>query len=390
MNIEVDARIIGDNVNRSVPVILIEEFDELEELAKSWLEIKALAVDTEFERRTTFYAKLALLQVYDGQTIYLIDPLKTDCPQSLKGIFANNSIVKILHSCKEDIEVLFTEWGCKIANLFDTQVAYHMVEDEASIGYARLVEKFTNVSLSKQQTQSDWIKRPLSSAQLKYAANDVLYLIYIYKILRTRLVELNLNDLFENECSEIVKLSIERVILPADYREAKEVNLLNSTDLSLFKLLFEWREAAARKDNRTKNHIIKDQQLVQMAMLKPLNKGALNGLSDLHPRSTRKYADSWISIVDNWKNSTAISLPIVVNPRDIAEIKPLVTEWEKLIKQVAKQKGIPATLIMSKRIMRKLAYALITKSAPPAIWSGWRKKLLQDMLIEKTKQFVNI
>jgi ribonuclease D len=373
----------------SVPVVLVENTADLDVLAQSWLDLDVLAVDTEFERRTTFYAKLALLQVYDGQSIYLIDPLKVECPNSLKNVFANNNIVKILHSCKEDIEVLFTEWGCEVAKLFDTQVAYHIVSDEASIGYARLVEEYTDVVLSKQQTQSDWVKRPLSAAQLKYAANDVLYLIFIYEKLKAKLEDLNLVELFETECDEIVKLSIDRAQLPADYREAKEVNLLSSNDLSLFKLLFDWREKVAREDNRTKNHIIKDQQLVQMAILKPTSKAALKGILELHPRSVRKYAESWIKIVESWKNSRPSPLPVVINPRDIAAIKPLVSEWEKLIKLVAKQQHIPASLIMSKRIMRKLAYAMITKSNPPAIWGGWRKNLLEESLVEKTKQFVN-
>ncbi len=389
LEIPVDSKITGKPAGNSVPVILVEELDKLDDLAQSWLELTELALDTEFERRTTFYAKLALLQVYDGQAIYLIDPLKTGCPESLKQVFANQDIVKILHSCKEDIEVLFTEWGCKIANLFDTQVAYHMVEDEGSIGYARIVEKYTNVILSKQQTQSDWIKRPLSSAQLNYAANDVLYLIYIYQNLKARLINSNLIELFETECSEIVALSVDRATEQAGYREAKEVDRLNSRDLSLFKLLFEWREKVARRDNRTKNHIIKDQQLVQMAILKPTHKAAINSLQDLHPRSVRKYADSWIKIIEQWNNSEPDPLPVVVNPRDIVAIKPLVQEWEKQIKLIAKQQQLPVGLIMSKRIMRKLAYAMLTNTSPPALWSGWRKRLLEDGLMQKTKQFVN-
>lgn len=389
LEVSKNTKVAENRAAESVPVVLVENTADLDVLAQSWLDLDVLAVDTEFERRTTFYAKLALLQVYDGQSIYLIDPLKVECPNSLKNVFANNNIVKILHSCKEDIEVLFTEWGCKVAKLFDTQVAYHIVSDEASIGYARLVEEYTDVVLSKQQTQSDWVKRPLSAAQLKYAANDVLYLIFIYEKLKAKLEDLNLVELFETECDEIVKLSIDRAQLPADYREAKEVNLLSSNDLSLFKLLFDWREKVAREDNRTKNHIIKDQQLVQMAILKPTSKAALKGILELHPRSVRKYAESWITIVESWKNSRPSPLPVVINPRDIAAIKPLVSEWEKLIKLVAKQQHIPASLIMSKRIMRKLAYAMITKSNPPAIWGGWRKNLLEESLVEKTKQFVN-
>jgi ribonuclease D len=372
----------------TIAVYWVDDSSELDALARDWLNLSTIAVDTEFERRTTFYAKLALLQVFDGNAIYLIDPLALDCPESLKAVFGNPSIVKVLHSCKEDIEVLYTTWGVRVVNLFDTQVAHHLAENDPSIGYARLVEHYAELTLAKQQTQSDWLKRPLSDAQLKYAAEDVLYLLYSQQLVQNKLTSSQQLKLLQTECQEIVEQAIKRVTQPSDYREAKDVSSLNGKDLSLFKILFEWREQTAKKDNRTKNHIIKDHQLVQMASCKPEDHQQLKAIEQLHGRSLRLYGKHWLSIIQNWKQAEPAPLSPVINPRDISQIKPLVSVIESLVKQVAEQSNIPASLVMSKRIMRKLAYALITDTSAPGAWSGWRKKLLNDLLIEKTQQFV--
>ncbi|MBV1909682.1 MAG: HRDC domain-containing protein, partial [Kangiellaceae bacterium] len=285
----------------TIPVLMIEDTASLDAIAKIWLDAAVLAIDTEFERRTTFFAKLALVQIFDGQSIYLIDPLKVDCPLSLKEVFSSTKIIKVLHSSKEDLEVLFTAWNCKLRGLFDTQIAYHMIHDEVSIGYAKLVETFTGIAISKQQTQSDWTIRPLSTAQLEYAANDVVYLIEIYRLLECNLVEKNHAHLYREECDEICEQSIRRVENLADYRDAKEVWLLSELELSLFKVMFDWREKLARTENRTRNHIIKDQELVSLVKIKPNSIGQLKAVESIHPRSIRLYGELWLDLVQNWK-----------------------------------------------------------------------------------------
>ena len=149
-------------------------------LAQSWRSLPYLALDTEFERRTTYYPKFALLQIYDGQSIYLIDPLKVECCDAFRELMADPQVDKILHSVKEDLEVLFYSWQCQLQGLFDTQVAYAFTNGEASMGYARMVAEMCDITLAKEATQSDWLKRPLSAVQLDYAAKDVLYLPFIY------------------------------------------------------------------------------------------------------------------------------------------------------------------------------------------------------------------
>ncbi len=369
-------------------VFVIEDFDELDKLANSWLKKKCLAIDTEFERRTTFYAKLALVQVYDGEAIYLIDPLEVDCPDSLREVLENPKISKILHSSKEDLEVLYTSWNCQLAGLFDTQVAYRFINNELSIGYAKLVEELTGHLVSKQQTKSDWIKRPLSNEQLSYAARDVLYLIDIYKLLKEQLSDKDYRHYFQAECDEYCVNGPCKIDTPADFRDAKDVWQLNETDLGLFKLLFNWREKKAKTDDKTRNHIIHDQGLVHLTKMKPNSTNQLKVIQDLHPRSIRLYADDWFDIISKWKSSRQQSIATVPNPRDVHQLKALSTALESMVKSVAKVNQVSHTLLLSKRSIRKLAFSILTDSQPPSQWSGWRKALLEESVKQKAKQFI--
>lgn len=368
---------------------MIEDTLQLEMLAKGWMDAEALAIDTEFERRTTFYAKLALVQIYDGKNIYLIDPLKLKCPQVLRDVFESDSIVKILHSSKEDIEVLFTAWQCELNNLFDTQVAYHFLHNDVSIGYAKMVNEFCGVVVDKEQTQSDWIKRPLAEAQLKYAATDVIYLLVIYQRLVKDFGDKRFYSMFKNECEEICEASRLRITTKASYRDAKDVWLLNENDLGLFKILFDNREATAREENRTKNHIIKDQELVILCQKKPLTIAHIKANTDIHPRSIRLYGDQWLRLISEWQEGKQKAYKRVLNPRDVAQLKELSSGIESVVKSAASQLKIPVSMLMSKRICRKLSFSLLTNDIMPSNWSGWRKSLLEESVLSKTKQIVN-
>ncbi len=367
---------------KSIDVEWIDSFERLTEVSETWQAKKYIAIDTEFERRTTFFARLALVQIFDGEKIFLIDPLSTKCPSALKDVLENPNIIKIFHSCKEDLEVLYTSWNCQLKGLFDTQVAFSFLTGELSIGYARLVELFYSISVDKKETTSDWIKRPLTDQQKEYASKDVLYLIQIFLQQSNELVEKNFLELFNQECNELCVNAIESIDSFSDYREAKDVWRLNEKQVGLFQSLFDWRETTARQSDRTKNHIIKDHELVELTIMAPESKNQIRQIQNLHPRSIRLYSDSWVEVVKQWQLDGSPSQEVVLNPRDIKGLKEESNRLEKIVKGVAKENDINPTFLMSKRVIRKLAQATITKSSHPSQWKGWRKKLLEACVAE--------
>ncbi len=159
----------------------IEDIDDLAYLNREFLFKEYLGVDTEFRRTNKENMVLALLQINDEDETYLIDTLAIDNPEEHAEFLFSDSVTKIFHSCKEDIEAIYAWTNKKIVNIFDTQVANSLLNGDHSIGYQNLVLNKLGITLEKKETRSNWMRRPLSDAQLKYAALDVEYLIYIYK-----------------------------------------------------------------------------------------------------------------------------------------------------------------------------------------------------------------
>jgi ribonuclease D len=361
-----------------VEVVWLDSSQAFAEIAASWLNSDCLAIDTEFERRTTYYPILALVQVYDGKKVYLIDPLAVECPPVFRQICADPSIIKIMHSAREDLEVFYYSWQCKINGLFDSQIAYSFLNEALSIGYAPLVEKLCAISLDKEQTQSDWIKRPLSAKQHDYAANDVLYLIKIYQDLAEQIKSKPFYDLFKQECQELTQVAIKPTDLTSDYRDAKDVWKLKPTDLALFHQLYNWRERTAIDHDRTRNHILRDPELVQVAIVKPKSKTALSKVDNFHPRSFRLYWQAITELVNQYTDPDDLPSAIA-NPRDIKNLNLLTDRLLSQVKQVAKQKQLMPSLLMSKRIARKIAFAHLTGEKLPPGFSGWRANLLKPV-----------
>lgn len=158
----------------------IDNKDDLSFLNDELLLKPFIGIDTEFRRTSKDNMKLALLQINDGDEIFLIDTVLIQNPNNMCDFLFSNSVLKILHSCKEDLEAIYSWTNERMENIFDTQLANSLLSEDYSISYQGLVEKKLGIVLDKKETRSNWLRRPLSDAQLKYAALDVEYLIHLY------------------------------------------------------------------------------------------------------------------------------------------------------------------------------------------------------------------
>ena len=164
-----------------------------------------VAVDTEFRRTNKDNMRLALLQVNDDEETYLIDSILINDPGDSVSFLFSESVTKIFHSCKEDLEAIYSWTQSEMVNIFDTQLAYSFLDDGYSISYQSLVEEKLGVTLDKKETRSNWIRRPLSEAQLKYASLDVEYLIPIYHEQNIRLKESKKLDWLNQDTDRLIK-----------------------------------------------------------------------------------------------------------------------------------------------------------------------------------------
>ncbi len=204
--------------------------EDLEFLNQELLLKPYVGIDTEFRRTSKDNMRLALLQINDGEEIYLIDTtainnLKDEC-----SFLHSDSVVKIFHSCKEDIEAIYSWTGNLLVNIFDTQIAEALLGGEYSVGYQGLVEKKLGIQVDKGETRSNWLRRPLTDSQLKYAASDVEFLIDLYLDQNHMLVKTDKSDWMDEEILDILSKIFEikdEEIKSSSLSNKEEINLLN-------------------------------------------------------------------------------------------------------------------------------------------------------------------
>ena len=202
----------------------VDSIEDLAYLNEELSQKPYLGVDTEFRRTTKDNMRLALLQVNDGDETYLIDTILIEDPGCNADFLFSPMVIKIFHSCKEDLEAVFAWTKKEMVNIFDTQIANSLLDGDFSIGYQGLVEQEMDIVLNKNETRSNWIRRPLSDSQLKYAALDVEYLIYLYKLQIEELInttklgwhDQEISRLLEATFNPIPHIDLERMITKAE------------------------------------------------------------------------------------------------------------------------------------------------------------------------------
>lgn len=188
----------------------IESLEDLNFLNQELLLKSYVGVDTEFRRTTKDNMRLALLQINDGEEIYLIDTILIDDPKDQCSFLYSQSVTKIFHSCKEDLEAVYS-WTKEImVNVFDTQLANSFLNGNYSIGYQGLVNQKLGIDLDKNETRSNWIRRPLSDSQLKYAALDVEYLIHLYEDQKLELIKSNKLGWLNEDIEKLIHFTFNR------------------------------------------------------------------------------------------------------------------------------------------------------------------------------------
>ena len=251
-------------------VIFIRDQAHLEQACEAWFQQSALALDTEFVRTNTFYPKLGLLQLADDSHCYLIDPLEIHDWTQFIRVLLNPDCEIVMHSGGEDLTVLLTSFGALPGSFFDTQVACAYAGLGFSLSYQALVQNLVGKELPKDQTRSNWLKRPLTDSQLKYAANDVCYLLPLYRELKDRLKQRGFLEYLQQDAAQQVANSLAQEqpeTWEGLYAGISNAWKLKDKSLACLQNLCVWREQEARSRDRPKNWIAKDNELFALARL---------------------------------------------------------------------------------------------------------------------------
>ena len=348
-----------------------------------WRQLPFVALDTEFVRVDTFYPQTGLVQVGDGRSAYLIDPLTIGDWRPLAELLADPAVVKVLHACSEDLEVLLRLTGSLPQPLFDTQLAAAYLNLGFSMGYSRLVHSVLGIELPKGETRSDWLQRPLSETQVSYAAEDAVHLAELFTALRPRLSDDKYAWVLEDGAELVAALR--REVEPETlYRDVKLAWKLGRQQLAVLRELCAWREREARSRDVPRNRILKEHSLWPMAKSQPDSPSALAKIDEMHPRTIRQDGEALIQLIKR-----AASLPQEQWPAPLPE--PLPIEAAGILKRLraigqaeGERLGIAPELMLRKKALE----ALLKSGYPdgpyqlPDALRGWRRERMGQALLD--------
>lgn len=331
-----------------------------------------LGVDTEFVREKTYFAQLCLVQVATPDHIYCVDPL-TDNDQEAywKALLTSSWIV---HSARQDIEVILQTTGSMPAEIFDTQVAAGLLGFPAQIGYAGLVKELFDIDMAKTHTRADWTRRPLPEAFLQYAAEDVEFLLRAGEMLGERLDKEGRLDWAKQDSRLLLDPILYEVGGDHAIDRLKGARNFRGRRRAAAVRLALWREAEAIRRNRPRQWILRDNVLLDVAYQLPTSEKQLADIDGMPSRFANRVGKQLLDEVA--ASSAAESNYQPPAPPDEAQ-KGLLKELQAEVATCAAGLGLAAETLAAKR---ELSAVAVSGSRESRVFTGWRGDLIGKQL----------
>ncbi|HTR15818.1 MAG TPA: ribonuclease D [Acetobacteraceae bacterium] len=353
------------------PPVLIADTETLAALCARLRAEPYVTVDTEFMRERTYWPELCVVQLAGAQEVAVVDAAAPGIDLAPLGeLLADPAVLKVFHAARQDVEIFLQLFGAVPTPLFDTQVAAMVAGFGDQVGYDSLVGSLTGGQIDKAHRFSDWSVRPLSPAQIQYAAADVTHLRHVYERLSARLEKEGRLDWVGQEMAELAE--------PATYRPDPETmwerlrpRTGNRRMLGLLRAIAAWREREAQRVNIPRQRVLKDESLLEIAATAPDNAEALSRVRGV----TRGFAEgkSGTSLLAAIAEAAALpeeALPAAPRAKEGARPSPaLVSLLKVLLAAKCEEHHVAPKLLASSEEIDRLA----VEDSPdiPAL-HGWR------------------
>lgn len=349
-----------------------------------------LAIDTEFMRRRTLYPEVALIQVFDGEHLALIDPLAELSLFDFWQVLKDPAVLKVLHSPSEDIEVFQKYAGFVPAPLFDTQFALQLLGEGNCMGFALMVKTLLGIEIDKSESRTNWLQRPLTTKQLDYAAADTFHLLPCFELIIDRI---NKADLFEIILDESELIANKRAFQTPDellYKDIKNAWQLKPHELAVLKELAIWRRNKAIRKNLALNFVLKEHNMTEIAKRGP---SSLNSLRQIPGVESIEVNRSGVEILKCIEKAKAIAVDehpqVLKRLIDFPNYKQTAKDIKQKITKVAKANNIPEDVLASKKQVNQLIswnWKLTAEQKKthikPDLLSSWRYSFIKEALKE--------
>ena len=332
-----------------------------------------VGVDTEFMRERTFFAQLCLVQIATPDDIWCVDPLSGHAQDAFWNELLHHDWV--VHSARQDIEVVYQVAKAMPASIFDTQVAAGLLGFPAQVGYAGLIKELFDVEIHKMHTRADWSRRPLRDEYLAYAAEDVEYLLPACEVLSERLEEKGRLEWVLEDSRWLLDPALYETSDVQAIDRLKGARNLRGRKRAAAARLAAWREAEAIKRNRPRQWIMRDNVLLDIVHTLPRSERELEDIQGVPGKLVKRVGRRLIDqIAASASDSNSYQPP---RPPDEGQ-KALLKQMQKKVAACAEELGVVAESLASRR---ELSAAIMSGDRQSRLFTGWRAGIIGDDLL---------
>lgn len=369
--------------------LFIRDDRGLEDLAAKLRECRLVGLDTEFLTERSYFPRLCLIQIATESLLAVVDPLR--CSNlTLLGEALTDNVELVVHSGEQDLAIVDRHLGRVPARVFDTQVAAAFLGYGHRIGYSRLVDTCCGTRPQGSQAYTDWAKRPLESAQIDYALDDVRYLLRCRSFLIDELEARGRSEWAQQECELARARALEGYDPYNQWRKVSGVRGLNGQQLAVLREIAAWREEQAAARNEPRQRIISDRVLIELARRGPRRPAELRNYRGLHPNEASRSADEIIAAVVRGRQQPPESLPIRP-PRsshdDDPNVSALATLLDAFLRARALEMKISSRLLANRSDLERLVRLSVNgdlandAGGRHPLLDGWRRQVAGEDIL---------
>jgi ribonuclease D len=362
--------------------VLINTEDDCKKLFEMLASEPLVAMDTEFVWSRSYFPFVGAVQIgISPEKSFMIDTVAiSECPKPFREFLENENIMKVCHDAYQDIQIINYYAKTITKNVLDTQLAAAFTGFGRAISLGDLVEKCFGKELDKSEQRANWLKRPLTNAQIEYALDDVRYLTDCAKILIEIAKEKSVLEWITDDCRELSEIDKPFELFAAVERSyAKEVRMVAFRNRpKLYRLCFA-AENMAREKNLPRSFLFKPGQLAEVINCNPENPKNLQKTT-LSPKHKKRYAKFFVDTINDENipiDEILVSRKVSFRSDEAAIIGDLAKEFSGIIEKISDEKGISSTRIFNRKQLSDMVRDTLKNKETAALY-GWRNVFLGD------------
>lgn len=339
-----------------------------------------VAVDTEFMREKTYFARLCLIQLATDDVAAIVDPIAIRDITPLCAVFSDPGVVKVLHAGGQDLEIFYRVCGHSLSPIFDTQIAATLAGFPQQVGYGALVHELLGVKLDKGDSYTDWGRRPLTDNQIEYALNDVIYLPEVYRRLSEQLEGGGRTQWLAADFKRLEDPATYEIEPRDQWKRVKRISSLNRRQLAVAREVAAWREIEAMRRDAPKRWVLGDESIVEIARRMPTSAtelGDIRGVSDKVGKGAVR------GILDAVVAGVAVpecDLPSLPKKKRLnGDVDGAIDLMVALVRLRAREHGVAMPLLAAREDIERLAGG--EREGSPLL-EGWRGSMVGNELVD--------